>query len=531
MENNKQNSTQVTDTIELDLKRLIQPLLNKAWQIGLVTILCGIFAFVGSIMLLTPKYQASALFYVNNSVSFGDSTLGISNGDILSSKSLVESYIVILKSRATLMDVIDYAESDRTYSQLSSMISADDVNGTEIFRVTVTSPDPLEAEILANAIAHVIPRRISTIIEGSSAKVVDYAVLPTSPSYPNNMRNMMLGLTIGFVLSAGFIILVEIYDVTIKDEDDIKNCCNHPILACVPDMNRSTKHGYGLYKRYYRRSGYYRTNQKKSDDSSKEKANGVIGKDIDFAASEAYKLLRTKLQYSFTNELTCRVFAVSSAMAGEGKSVSAVNLACSLAQLDKRVLLLDCDMRRPTLAEKLSLAKYPGLSEHLTGMSNLDKILQLCYANGEGSSFYVITAGNTPPNPVELMNSTKMSALLKMLRERFDYIVLDMPPIGDVSDALISAKLADGVLLVVRQDYGSRIALREAVQQFEFVNAKILGVVFNCTTDRGTGYAKNKYGRGYRRGHRYLYGYYKDQADKKAKKEKNFKASDKAIKK
>ena len=531
MENNKQNSAQVTDTIELDLKRLVQPLLNKAWQIGLVTILCGIFAFVGSIMLLTPKYQASALFYVNNSVSFGDSTLGISNGDILSSKSLVESYIVILKSRATLMDVIDYAESNRTYGQLSGMISAEDVNGTEIFRVTVTSPDPLEAEILANAIAHVIPRRISTIIEGSSAKVVDYAVLPTSPSSPNNMRNMMLGLTIGFVLSAGLIILVEIYDITIKDEDDIKNCCSHPILASVPDMNRSKKRGYGLYKRYYRSSNYYRTNQKNDDNTGTDAPKSVIGKGIDFVASEAYKLLRTKLQYSFTNELTCRVFAVSSAMAGEGKSISAVNLACSLAQLDKRVLLLDCDMRRPTLAEKLSLAKYPGLSEHLTGFVDLEKILQPCDANGDESTFYVITAGTTPPNPVELMNSAKMSTLLKTLRERFDYIVLDMPPIGDVSDALISAKLADGVLLVVRQDYGSRIALREAVQQFEFVNAKILGIVFNCTTDRGPGYTKNKYGRGYRRGYHYLYKSHSGKSDKNVNKQKNPSSSIRTIKK
>ena len=507
MENNKQNNSQGAEVAELDLRRLVQPLLNKAWQIGLVTILCGIFAYVASVMLLTPKYEASALFYVNNSVSLGDASVSISNGDIVTSKSLVDSYIVILKSRATLMDVIDYADSNKTYEQLSGMISATDVGGTEIFRVTVTSPDPKEAEVLANAIAHVIPKRIGSIIEGSSAKVVDYAVLPKGPSYPNNVNNMMLGLLIGFALSAGFIILVEIFDVTIKDEEDLKNCCSYPILATVPDMNRSSKRGYGYYSRYYKKHAYYKRNNNVTEDATAEKSNSVVGNDINFAASEAYKLLRTKLQYSFANERSCRVFAVSSAMAGEGKSVSSVNLAYSLAQLDKRVLLIDCDMRRPTLAEKLSLIKYPGLSEHLTGFITLDEVLQVCDNSETAGQFQVITAGNTPPNPVELMNSARMSASLKQLRERFDYIILDMPPIGDVSDALISAKLADGVLLVVRQDYGSRVAVRDAIQQFEFVNAKILGVLLNCATDRTARYSKRSYGYGYRKGYGYGYGY------------------------
>lgn len=497
MDNNMQNNTQVPDGAEVDLRRLIKPLLNKAWQIGLVTILCGIIAFVGSVMLLTPEYQASALFYVNNSsVSIGDASLSISNGDITTSKNLVNSYIVILKSRATLLDVIDYADSNRTYGQLLSMISASDVDGTEVFRVTVTSTDPEEAKTLANAIAYVIPKRIGSIIEGSSAKVVDYAVLPKSPSSPSNMKNMFLGLVIGFALSAGFVILVEIFDVSIKDEEDLTNCCSYPILATVPNMNRSSRRGYGYGSRYYRR--HTDSDDKKGSGEGKtDKTNSIVGRNIDFAASEAYKLLRTKLQYSFADEQTCRVFAVSSAAAGEGKSVSAINLVCSLAQLGKRVLLIDCDMRRPTLAEKLSMVKYPGLSEHLTGFISLDKVVQVCDVNGKDAVFSVITAGKLPPNPVELMNSEKMSASLKQLRERFDYIILDMPPIGDVSDALISAKLADGVLFVVRQDHGSKVAVHKAVQQFEFVNAKILGVLFNCVSDRSSRYSNKKYGYGY----------------------------------
>lgn len=482
MDNNTQKNRQETDKSIIDIRRLIQCVMNKAWQIGLVTFLCGVIAFVGSVMLLTPEYQASALFYVNNSsVSFGDASVSISNGDITTSKNLVNSYIVILKSRATLLDVIDYADSNRTYGQLKSMISAASVDGTEVFRVTVTSTDPKEAEVLANAVAHVMPDRIATIVEGSSAKVVDFAVLPSSPSYPNNMSNMFLGLLIGFTLSAGFVILIEFIDVTIKDEDDILKCCNYPILATVPNLLRS-KYGYRYRSRYYKHKSYDEI-IKKAAKSTANKSNGRISFDLDFPTTEAYKLLRTKLQYSFADEQCCRVFALSSAMAGEGKSITAARLANSMVQLDKRVLLIDCDMRRPTLAEKLSINKFPGLSEHLTGFLGLDEVIQKCTIKETGTTFDVITAGNRPPNPVELINSSKMHGSLQALRNHYDYIILDMPPIGEVSDALAAAKLADGVLFVVRQNYGNRLAVADAIQQFEFVEAKIVGVLFNCVLD------------------------------------------------
>lgn len=485
MDNNMQNITKESDKSLVDIRRLIQCVVNKAWQIGIVTFLCGVIAFVGSVMLLTPQYNASALFYINNSsLSLGDATLSISNGDITTSKNLVNSYIVILKSRATLLDVIDYADSNRTYSQLKGMISAASEEGTEVFRVTVTSPDPVEAETLANAIAYVVPDRIASIIEGSSAKVVDYAVLPRSPSSPDNMKNMFLGLLIGFALSAGFVILIEIFDITIKNEEDIATCCNYPILATVPNMNRCANRGRGYKKYYYSKKYSKYISQRGSSQKKMDGADNIVNLDLDFASSEAYKLLRTKLQYSFADEQTCRVFSVSSAMAGEGKSITAAKLSSSLAQLNKRVLLIDCDMRRPSLADKLSLNKFPGLSDHLTGFADLKDMIQTCSVKDTNATLSVITAGNRPPNPVELINSEKMFTLLQQLREQYEYIILDMPPIGEVSDALASAKLADGLLLVVRQNYANRIAVRDAIHQFEFIDTKILGVLFNCVVEQ-----------------------------------------------
>ena len=134
----------------------------------------------------------------------------------------------------------------------------------------------------------------------------------------------------------------------------------------------------------------------------------VFGPGISFSASEAYKLLRTKLQFSFADESNCHIIGLSSAFSGEGKSLTAVNLAYTLSQLEKKVALVDCDMRRPTLADKMNIAKTPGLSSFLTGQSKLRELVQVVDLNGNGKVFHVITAGQNPPNPVELLSSKRM---------------------------------------------------------------------------------------------------------------------------
>jgi len=477
--------------VEIDLKRLADAVVKKAWIVGLVAVLGAMLSFIITLFFITPQYQSTAMFYVNNNaISVGDVSLSsITSSDITASKNLVNSYIVILKTRASLMDVIDYSGVGRTYGELRNMISAESVDDTEIFQVTVTSPDPQEAEKIANAIAYILPKRISSIIEGTSAKVVDSAVIPAKPSSPSYTNNTLLGFAIGLLLTVGFIVVQELTDISIRSEDDIAQCCNHPVLAAVPDMAAPSKGGY-----YY---GYGNSEAKKkkqaAESQSGKTANTLVGSGINFAASEAYKLLRTKLQYSFAGDRVCRVIGVSSAMTGEGKSLTSVNLAFTLSQLGERVLLIDCDMRRPSLPAKLPIAKKPGLSGYLSGRVNAANLIQLCGLEEDKAAFHVIASGQNPPNPVELLSSPQMAKMLKALRESYDFIILDLPPIGEVSDALAVVKETDGVLLVVRQDYCNRPALTSAVRQFEFVGSRILGVMFNCASEKGTGYGKKYY--------------------------------------
>lgn len=471
----------------IDLQRAFSAIMQKMWLILLVAVVFMSLTLVGTLFLITPQYESSAMFYVNNnSFSVGEASFSIDSSDISASKSLVNSYIVILNTRESLNEVIDYAGVNRSYKEMTEMITASAVNATEIFEVVVTSPDPQEAEKIANAIAYILPKRISSIIEGTSAKVVDSAVLPVKPSSPSYTVNAVVGFLIGMIVSVGVIVLREIYDITIRVQEDIEQSCTHPVLATVPNIalsGKGTSYGYGQKNR-------------KTVPAERGKSQ-LVGEDISFAASEAYKLLRTKLQFSFTDENACRVIGISSALSGEGKSLTSVNLAYSLAQLDKKVLLIDCDMRKPTLAEKLGIQKKPGLSSFLTGQVGAEGLIQHCAFKNDNKELYVIAAGECPPNPIELLSSRRMTKVLESLRKVYDYVILDLPPVSEVSDALAVAKKTDGILLVVRQDRCNRIALNDTARQFGFIDAKILGVVFNCAGGENGSYGKYYYSRDY----------------------------------
>ena len=495
---------------EIDLRQLLTGLLKKSWIIVLVSVICAALTFLGTYYFITPQYRASSVFYVNNNtVDIGNVELGLSSGDITARKSLVDSYIVILKSRSTLLQVIDYAGVNMSYGALRGMITAGSVDGTEIFQVVITSPDPYLSEKLANAIAHILPNRISNIITNTEAKVVDTAVVPSAPSSPSYSKNTTMGFLIGLVLSMGIVVLWELFDVTIRTEEDVTSCCPHPVLASVPDMLNQSKGGY-----------YYRDGNARTGALSGDKKPVLVGPGISFAASEAYKLLRTKLQFSFVDEQDCHIIGVSSALAGEGKSLSSINLAYAMAQLEKKVLLVDCDMRRPSLNAKLPIQKVPGLSNFLTRQVSKQEVIQK-YTTEE-CEFDVVASGRNPPNPIELLSSERMTKVLEELRADYDYIILDLPPVGEVSDALVATRLADGILFVVRQNYCDRNALGAALDQFRFVDTRILGVVLNCTTEDA-----RRYGKRYYRGYRRYYSRYEGSYMSAAKANKRDKDSDK----
>lgn len=232
-------------------------------------------------------------------------------------------------------------------------------------------------------------------------------------------------------------------------------------------------------------------NRKKS--TNKERRNATLCENLNFAGSEAYKQLRTNIQFSIPKKDGCKVLAVTSATPGDGKSTTAINLAYSLASNQAKVLLLEADMRMPLMATRLGMRAEPGLSCYLTGDYKASEVVQK--VAGE-LPFFAIPAGKIPPNPSELLASEQMSQSLENLKKIFEYIIIDLPPVNIVTDASTLAEKVDGYVVVVRQDRTTRRAIDDALAKLKIVNAKVLGFVLNGVRSHEKSYRKG-YGNNY----------------------------------
>lgn len=230
----------------------------------------------------------------------------------------------------------------------------------------------------------------------------------------------------------------------------------------------------------------------------------AFGENVSFAAKEAYKLMRTNLSYILTEkeEKDCHVIGVTSSLRGEGKSTTSINLAYVLAEMNKRVILIEGDLRIPSLHTKLKMsAKEGGLSDILVRSKSTystDNMHIKAVGDTQGVSFDIILAGGRPPNPSELIGSSRMEYLIETLAKEYDYVVVDLPPVSAVTDALIATKFVDGLIVVVRSDYADRNTLNDTLRQIRMVNGKILGFVMTCANTSPSRYGK-----------KYRYSYYK----------------------
>jgi len=253
---------------------------------------------------------------------------------------------------------------------------------------------------------------------------------------------------------------------------------------------------------------------------SAEESRKVIGENLSFAASEAYKLLRANLDFSLPDSGKCKVIGVTSALRGEGKSTTSINIAYTEALTGKRVLLLEADLRLPTIAKRLGIRSVPGISNLLAGQCKGGDILQ---PSGLIKNLWVVTSGDVPPNPSELLDSKQMEDVIKALSDSFDVIFVDLPPITAVSDALVISKLVSGMIVVVRQDYCDRASLSEVVRKLQFAEAKILGFVMTGSDVMLKSYKSNlRYKRyGYYTSKKYYGKQESDYAPKKKKTQSN----------
>lgn len=227
----------------------------------------------------------------------------------------------------------------------------------------------------------------------------------------------------------------------------------------------------------------------------------TLHKNLEFTAREQYKLLRANLSFTLPEDDKCPIIGVTSSMRGEGKSTTAINLSYVLSESSKRVLLIDGDLRIPSVAKKMKIESKPGLTDLLKGGDSLsfgDMYLQ------HYNNWYILPSGDLPPNPSELLGSKRMGSLLNTLSKSFDAIVVDLPPVNLVSDALAISEYLSGMIVVVREDYTEKKELEHCINSLKLSNVNVLGCVMN-ETKNGKGYYK-KYR--YRRYYKYYYSTY-----------------------
>lgn len=240
---------------------------------------------------------------------------------------------------------------------------------------------------------------------------------------------------------------------------------------------------------------------KKSENTITQKVY-LLTEKLSFSSQEAYRSLRTNVMFALPGN-ECKCIGVTSPTPGDGKSTTSANLAISLGQIGKRVVLVDCDLRLPTVATKFRINAVPGLSDFLVGSAPIEEVLRKV----EKFNIHILPAGNIPPEPTALLESRQFTHLLEALRKNYDYVIVDLPPVITVPDAVILANRLDGYLLTIKEQHTEHRAVKEMLRRLQMAGANTLGFVVTGSDINGRKYKYRYKYKGYK--YRYRYGYYR----------------------
>lgn len=438
-------------------------LLRTRWVTVCIT---ATVVFLGSVLvtlMTTPLYEASTRLFV--STTAGASATELYQGNRLSQERVL-SYTELLKGQTLAQRTVDKLDLDMSAEELRAKVQATAKLDTVLINVKVQDASPLRARDLANALSDefvVMVRELETPDPGArpDARVVveQKATVPEKPVEPKKSRNIALGLALGLALGVGLAVLRDVLDNTVKDRERLEKITGVGLVGSIPiDKDRRNQPAISF----------------ESDNS---------------AIAESFRKLRTNLQFLNVDNPP-RVIVVTSSAPNEGKSTTAINIALALAEADHNVVLIDGDLRRPSLAKYLDLVGSVGISTVLSGGAPLSEVLQ----QTKYPRLTVLAAGPTPPNPSELLGSQATKKILRDLREQFDYVIVDSSPLLAVTDGAILSADADGALLISRFGQTKRDQLAQAVGTVRDVGATLLGAVVTMTPKTATGaYAYNYY--------------------------------------
>ncbi len=453
---------------EINIKEFFDFYKKYILGIIIVCLVAALSMLIYYMAFKTEKYSTSTtIVLVKNENT--EATDTIDQTDITLNQKLVSTYRHVIKSRLVLEQVISELKLNYTYTQLYNEVNVSAVEDTEIIKVTVTDEDPELAVKIANCVAEVFSKEVIQLYKINNVSVLDEAQLPTYPSNYHTLRDIVLAVMVAFVGSSALIFVIFYFDDSLTDNDNVESEVEMPIVAKI-------------YKDY-------------------NNIDLIVDGKPNAAASECFRTLRTNLQFSEVDS-ALKTLLITSTLPSEGKSFVSANLATSFAQTGKKVLIIDCDLRKGRQHKIFKVTSRYGLSNLL--ISNINSYMEYVVPT-KIENLSIIPRGVFPPNPSELLNSKKMIALLDELKKHFDIIILDGAPLLGISDSLILSSLVDKVLLVGSFGHTPKTELKNVKRSLESVGADIAGCVINNASAK-----RHRYGDYY-----YYYGYGDKKTEKK----------------
>lgn len=445
-----------------DLGLLFSVLKKHLAMLIIIGIIFGAAGFSGAYFLIPKKYESHALLYVENSQQNTDS---VNINDINAAQKLVNTCQIIFKSGTIFDNLIANLNLPYTKDALNSMITASSVNGTEVMKISVECGDPKEAHEIVNELVELSKQEFSRVIKSGSIEVIDYGEVNTTPSSPNVMLITLVAAMLGLIIAYVIVFAKEMTDVAVKPEDNIAQLYDVPVFAEINDFESAsnTKYGYGYGKK---------PKQKAVPENVNGMSERFITDNTPFAIVEAYNTARTNTMFAVSTGKS-KIIAVTSANPSEGKSTTCANFAISFANAGFKVLLVECDLRKPTVAKNFAIKPKNGLSAILGGFCSVNDAInaEVC------PNLDIITAGDVPPNPSELLGSQAMRAFLAASSNIYDYVFLDTPPVNVVTDSQLTNDVIAGIVFVVKEGHTTHPDIQAALDKIRLANGKVLGFV------------------------------------------------------
>lgn len=441
-------------------------ILRKNWLLIIATTLLGLGGGAGLSLLATPEYESNTQLYVSVRPTDGN-TMELVQGASYS-QNIINSYVAVVETGIVLDPVVDELQLDMTGAQLASYVSVTSPTDSALINVTATSPSADQAAAIAGAVGESLKDVVDTGLETETQSGENPIVLtttqeprvPEAPVSPNVPVNLVLGVLAGLALGYGVAVLRSLLDSRIRSINDIEVIAGKPLLGRITHDQEAKKNP--LVASSSPRSPY----------------------------AESLRALRTNLQFVNVNS-TGRVYAVTSPGPGEGKTSTALNLAFTLAQTGARVAVVEGDLRRPVFSDYLGIEGGAGLTDVLIGRAEVDDVLQ----RWGKDQVFVLPAGRIPPNPSELLGSAEMKKTLDTLEKKFDYVIVDAPPVLAVTDAAVLGKHVAGLLMVVATDSTTKQELTAALGDLDTAGAEVLGMIATMVPANASGGHSYGYGR------------------------------------